>query len=549
MKKMIFKSLTMCVFALGLNTQANAETLKPFMKEKTGFENYTVDEFVNYWSNKSDEELVYYIGGQFLWSAENTKVSPTQSVYDLMDPSGFGNADEIRKLLPRLERGVKPLSGQVKTAGINSKKVVEPLTRDAYSSELAFTFDWNVIEEMSGVSFLGADVDPVNIFSAKCGNPLKSPRVGGGYTVNRNNEGYAQMPPSTGAEKYPDSEFGQVETNPGNTYITDHNYYDQEKVSYEQDEYGQHEDPRIQWMISLNFGVGPLFGNSCCGYGGNTYGYCNHGSPYQQFGYQPAGGGAPQVTNVNIVNEIYNSNTNTNTNTTTVITDPGNPPGDPDPIDPPNGGGDGQPLDPPNGRNVGKSKIIDRGNFANNQNNVPPKNDFRPKTNRDIIAQNTEQSDPRPMKPSVTTDSRPSKFGPRIKPGSYPSASETVTVSRNNNNSGTNPNASASVARPDSRPIQKSPNSFMRVQQQNQPSVDQARRPQENADKYNQKSRPSNNQTRTSAQPQRQPSKQNYGNGSQSRQQIAYNQAPVSRGDAPSGGRVNSGGGNSGGRR
>jgi hypothetical protein len=180
---------------------------------------------------------------------------------------------------------------------------------------------------------------------------------------------------------------------------------------------------------------------------------------------------------------------------------------------------------------------------------VPPKNDFRPKTNRDIIAQNTEQSDPRPMKPSVTTDSRPSKFGPRIKPGSYPSASETVTVSRNNNNSGTNPNASASVARPDSRPIQKSPNSFMRVQQQNQPSVDQARRPQENADKYNQKSRPSNNQTRTSAQPQRQPSKQNYGNGSQSRQQIAYNQAPVSRGDAPSGGRVNSGGGNSGGRR
>jgi hypothetical protein len=533
MKKMIFKSLIICVFVLGLNTQANAETLKPFMAEKTSYQNYTVDEFINYWSNKSDEELVYYIGGQFLWSAKNTKVSPTQSVYDLMVQNGisyyFGDAEAIRALLAYLERGIEPLSGQVKTAGINSKKVVEPLTRDAYSSELAFTFDWNAVEDMSGTSFLGADVDPVNVFSAKCGNPLYPARVGGGYArVNRNNEGYSQMPSSTGAEKYSDSEFGQVETNPGNTYITNHNYYDQEKVSYEQDEYGQHEDPRIQWMISLNFGVGPLFGNSCCGYGGNTYGYCNHGSPYQQFGYQPAGGGAPQVTNVNIVNEIYNSNTNTNTNTTTV-TNTGNPPVVPGPTDPHTNG----PIDP--STRVPKDWSVG---------NPPP----RPiKTDRGVVTETTVQSDPRPMKPK---DSRPSKFGPRIKPGSYPSASETVTVPRNNNNSGSNvnPNASASMARPDSRPSQKPSNQFTRpVAQQDQPQVDQVRRPQEkNKMDYNPNSRGSSVDQRRGPGVTQSPRK-SYSNSSPSRP-TTYNVTQPSRGSAPAGGRANSGGGNSGGR-
>ncbi len=531
----------MCAFVLGFNAQTNAETLKPFMPEKTGYENYTVDEFIDFWSNKSDEELVCYVGGQFLWSAKNTKVSPTQSVFDLMKQNGlvyyFGDAEAIRAMLPYLERGVESLSGQVKTAGINSKKAVDPLTRNAYSFELPFTYDWNAIEDMSGISFLGADVEPVNVFSAKCGNPLYPARVGGGYArVNRNNEGYSQMPPSTGVENYPESEFVE-KTEDGAVNITN-NYYDREKLSYDQDEEVYYEKPKVQFQFS----VGILFGASD-GCWGHNAGQCGHGYGYQQFGYQPQAYNnqptQPVVTNtdvyVNVINNI------TNTNTATVTTNPGNPPGNPGP-NPPNGDDPKDPIDPHNRPSKGVKGNQNEG-LANN-------------------------SDPRPMNPAAVGSkpdvsvkgsrsnpgSRPSKFGPKFNPALGSEAVIAEQPKPRPENSNLNLRPSTDVPRSESRyaPAQDQPNQLTR---QVPPEYSQARvdRPttqqtQESRDNYKPNSRGSSvDQGQVSRTPQS--PRPSYSNGNPSRQ-IANNAGQPARGNnPPSGGRVNSGGGNSGGRR
>jgi hypothetical protein len=543
MKKMIFKILTMCVFALGLNTQANAQTLKPLMPEKTGLENMTTDEFIDHCANKYNEnELLYYVGGQLMWSAKNTKISPTQSVYDAMKDARldyyFGDREAILAMLAYLERGGEPLTGQVKTAGINSTGAVKPLTRDAYSFELPFTYDWNAVEDMSGMSFLGADVDPVNVFSAKCGNPLYPARVGGGYArVNRNNEGYAQMPPSTGAEKYPDSEFGQVETNPGNTYITNHNYYDQEKVSYEQDEEVYYEKPKVQFQFS----VGILFG-ARDGCWGHNAGQCGHGYGYQQFGYQPQAYNnqpvQPVVTNtdvyVNVINNI------TNTNTATATTNPGNPPGNPGPADPSNGDDPKYPIDPHNRPSKGV-KVNQNEGLANN-------------------------SDPRPMNPAAVSPkpdvsvkgsrsnpgSDPIKFGPKFNPalGSEVLIAEQPKPQTENPNLNLRP--STDVPRSESRhvPAQDQPNQFTR---QARPEYSQARvdgptkqQTQESRENYKQNSRGSSVDQRRGPGVTQSP-RQGYSDSGPSRSTV-YNSGQTSRGSAPTGGRANSGGGNSGGR-
>jgi hypothetical protein len=369
MKKIQFLINLMCVFVLGFITQAKAETLDSFLPEKTGIENHTVQSFVDYWSAKSDEELLYYVGAQFVWSAKNTRASSTESVYDKMKQSGydyvFGDPAMIRDWINYLERGFEPLTGQVKTAGISSSKAIQPLTRNAYANELALTFDWNIVEEMSDPEFpliLGTDVDAVNIFSAKCGNPLYPPRVGGGYArVNRTGSTVSTAPPG-GFQKQTEEQVAPV----NNYYETNNNYYEQETVQRESYDQGYgYSEPRVG--VSLSFHGGWLWGNQCCGFGGYGAGYCNHHVPYQTFGYQPYGGGQPNITNPNIYVNVVNNNTNTNTNTnTTTVTNtnnPGNPPG-------PGGGNPNNPPDPHGPKdpiNGGRGNVSSGGgtNYAN----------------------------------------------------------------------------------------------------------------------------------------------------------------------------------------
>lgn len=508
MKKMIFVIL-MCVAKM-----ATAQEISPLVPYKTGKANHSIIEMEQKLQN--NPSIVKN------WGAVIERAAWRDGWAHEVSPEFFQEEKYILFCLRKSFQVKKNFKkGDFATFGTKSDGELASTERDPYAGELFLELDPNDLETES--FRLSQDYPPFVYASSVCMNgvdvyarQVSSSDVSPTPRLNRNNNGYTQASPSEGNVRYAEPEFREPETDDGNTYITN-NYYDQNEVSYDQDEYGYYEDPRVRWMISLNFGFGPLFGNSCCGYGGHGYGYCNHGYPYQQFGYQPAGGGAPQVTNVNIVNEIYNSNTNTNTNTNTATatTNSGNPPGNPgNPVDPPNGGGGGQPLDPPNGRNVGKNVLDNRNNYANHQ---PGGNNAQSSVShsRATTPTKTEQSNPRPMKPS-TEDSKPQprNYFMRDSRQDQPQASQT----------------------PQSRPTTK--------QNQTQTNGYSQSRPQERS-KYNQNPRGSNPQQARTSQPSSRPS---YGNSSPSRQ-TAYNAGQSNRGGAPTGGRGNSGGGNYGGQR
>lgn len=395
MKNMTIFKILMCVLVvLGINTQATSPSLKSFMPEKKGFLTYTVDEFIDYWSKKSDDTLVYYIGGAFVWSAQNTKASPTESVFDKICQTIpgtnqsyrwiFADADVIRAWMTQLQKDVAPLTGEVRTSGIHKVTgLVERFSRPARDNDIPFKFDWNVVEQMPFTPqiILDSDVTPINLFLSGCGNPYYAPSVGGGYSFgppivydNKWTNASADQRRYPGGISTQGKEYSESSTS-GDTYVTNNYYYDQDGVrqSYGQgDDYYQ--DPvQFVFSLSIGFGGGPLYANTHCGgHGGFGYGYsghypgqCSHGYGYQQYGYQPSGGGAPQVTNINIVNEIYNSNVNTNNNTNVATnTNTNNPghgyvhdgqvPGPHNPI--------GDPLDPPPRTNPNHKQVKGGGN-------------------------------------------------------------------------------------------------------------------------------------------------------------------------------------------
>lgn len=528
----------MCVFALGLNTQANAQSLSSFMPEKNGFLTYTVEQYINYWEPKASDTLVYYVGGPLAWSAQNTKVSSTESVFDIVcreipGTGGksyrwiFADPDIIRTVISQYQKDVVPLKGEVRTAGISKKTgFIERFSRPARDNDIPFLLDWNILEQLpfDPPINLGADIVPVPVILSGCGNPYYAPSVGGGYKLgppivyNRNNEGYAQMPPSTGVEKYAEPEFVEEKVSAGNTYITQNYFPDEGEINYDQDEFGECRDSRLSFWLSLNISAGPIYVNpySNFGYVGNQPGYYNgnYSQPYVCIGNQGYNG-VPSISNVSYfnqtVNNIYNYNYNYNYNSTTIITNP--PPVPPvvgNPIDPSTGDVAYEPIEPSNRTHAGFAKnkgispvrgiretpIAQTRGLANNS-------DFRPKTN---------------LNPKTTfADSRPSS----------------------------RPNSSNS--KPESRPSQKPPNQFTRGPQQGQPQIDQvlqdqSRRPQEKSRMdYKPNSRGSSvDQGQVSRTPQS--PRPSYGNGNPSRQ-IANNAGQPARGNnPPSDGRVNSGG-------
>lgn len=442
MKKMIFVIL-MCVAKM-----ATAQEISPLVPYKPGKANHSIIEMEKLL--KGNPSIVKN------WGAVIERAAWRDGWAHEVSPEFF---QEERYLLFCLRKSFQVKKnfkkGDFATFGIKSDGELASTERDPYSGELFLELDPNDLETES--FRLSQDYPPFVYASSVCMNgvdvyarQVSSSDVSPTPRLNRNNEGYAQVPPSNEVQKYAEPEF----TESGNNYSGS----ESEKVSYEheQGEGVQYEEPKTQFQFS----VGILFGASDGCWSHNS-GCCNHGYSYQRFGYQPQGYTQPVVTNTDVYVNVINNNTNINT--TTVTTNPGNPHGGPGPTDPHTSG----PIDPST-----KNWFV---------NNPPP----RPmKTDRGVFAgSSTVQSDPRPFNPG-----------------------------------------------------QKPPNYFMRDKQQNQLQVNGAPKTQPK-----EKSRPSNNQKRTSAQPQKQ--KQNYGNGRQSRQ-FAYN-AP-SRGSAPSGGRANSGGSNSG---
>jgi len=438
--------------------------------------------------------------------------------------------------------------GDFATFGTKSDGELASTERDPYSGELFLELDPNDLETES--FRLSQDYPPFVYASSVCMNGVDvyarqvSSDVSPTPRLNRNNDGYTQASPSEGNVRYAEPEFRQTEPSTGNTYITNNYFPDEGEINYEQDEYGEYQDSRLSFWFALNISAGPIYVNPYSNYAyvGNQPG-CNNGNysqPYVCIGHQ-GNNGVPSISNVSYfnqtVNNIYNYNYNYNYNSTTIVTNP--PPVPPvvgNPIDPSTGDVAYDPIEPSNRTHAG---------FAKNKGIAPIKGIKQvPANQNDGLASN---SIPRPMKPGATVDSRPKT---NLDQGT------SVAGAR----PGSRPNPSAGSVKPESRPSQKSPNYFMRDPRQDQPQASQTpqsrpttkqnqtqtngysqSRPQERSN-YNQNPRGSNPQQARTSQPSSRPS---YGNSSPARQ-TAYN-AP-SRGSAPSGGRGNSGGGNSGGR-
>ncbi len=503
MKKMIFVIL-MCVAKF-----ATAQEVSPLVPYKPGKANHSIIEMEQ--KLKGNSSIVKN------WGAVIERAAWRDGWAHEVSPEFFQEKYIVFCLRKSFQVKKNFQKGDFATFGTKSDGELVSTERDPYTGELFLELDPNDLE--TETFSLSKDYPPFVYASSVCMNgvdvyakQVNSASVSPTPRLNRNNDGYAQVPPSAGAQKYAEPEFAEAEKTSGNTYITNNYFSDEGEINYEQDEYGEYQDSRLSFWFSLNISAGPIYVNPYSNYGyvGNQPGYYNgnYSQPYVCIGNQGYNG-VPSISNVSYfnqtVNNIYNYNYNYNYNSTTIITNP--PPVSPvtgNPIHPPNGGIAYTPIDPLNRTHAGFAKnkgiapvrgiketpTVQTRGFANNS-------DSRPKTN----------SNPK----TTFADTRPS-------------------------------------SRPESRPSQKPPNQFTRGPQQDQSQANSApqSRPKENRGNYNQGSPKSNFQT--NQQPRQAPSSRpSYSNSGPSRP-TAHNTGQSNRGSAPTGGRGNFGGGNTGGR-
>ena len=359
MKKMIFVIL-MCVAKM-----ATAQEISPLVPYKPGKSNHSIIEMEKLL--KGNPSIVKN------WGAVIERAAWRDGWAHEVSPEFFQEERYILFCLRKSFQVKKNFKkGDFATFGTKSDGELASTERDPYSGELFLELDPNDLETEN--FRLSQDYPPFVYASSVCMNgvdvyarQVSSSDVSPTPRLNRNNEGYAQVPPSNEVQKYAEPEF----TESGNNYSGS----ESEKVIYEheQGEGVQYEEPKTQFQFS----VGILFGASD-GCWSHNNGCCNHGYSYQRFGYQPQGYTQPVVTNTDVYVNVINNNTNINT--TTVTTNPGNPHGGPGPTDPHTSG----PIDPST-----KNWFV---------NNPPP----RPmKTDRGVFAgSSTVQSDPRPFNPS-----------------------------------------------------------------------------------------------------------------------------------------------------
>ncbi len=564
--KKIFVILIMCVARI-----ATAQEISPLVPYKPGKANHSIIEMEQ---KLNDNPSIVKN-----WGAVIERAAWRDGWAHEVSPEFFQEQKYILFCLRKSFQVKKNFQkGDFATFGTKSDGTLVSTERDPYSGELFLELDPNDLETES--FRLSQDYPPFVYASSVCMNgvdvyakQVSTSDVSPTPRLNRNNDGYSQVAPSTGGERYAESEFRETEET-GNTYITNNYFSDEGEINYEQDEYGEYQDSRLSFWFSLNISAGPIYVNPYSNYGyvGNQPGYYNgnYSQPYVCIGHQ-GNNGVPSISNVSYfnqtVNNIYNYNYNYNYNSTTIITNP--PPVPPVvgyPLDPPTGDIAYTPIDPANrthagfAKNKGITPIKGIKQVPANQNDglagnsiprpmKPAGTDSRPKTNSSTTAStNSEQSIPRPMKPGATVDSRPKT---NLNQGTA------VADSR----PGSRPNPSTGSVKPEPQPSQKPPNQFTRpVAQQDQYQANQTpqsrpatkqnqtqtngstqSRPQENRSNYKQNPRGSNPQPT-------QQSRQSYGNSSPSGQ-TAYNTGQSNRGSAPSGGRGNSGGGNYGGQR